>query len=166
MAKTSKGQRTRTRIYKAATEIIGERGLEATTMRLIAERANLSPGAAYHYVRSKDELVLGLYGHTQEQLSAHAADVAQRGGTLNERLKAMLLGGLELLEPQRELLGSLAAVVMAPNSTLSPFTQNTRQIREQAINNFRVILGKESTQQLAELFWMLWICIFFLCLQC
>ncbi len=159
MAKTPKGERTRAQIFAAATEIIAEAGLEGATMRAIAERAGVSTGAAYHYIRSKDELVLALYARTQESLEAHAQLVAEAGGDLTQRLTAMLWGGLLVLAPQRELLGRLAAAVLVPGSPLSPFAPETIEIRKQAIENFRVALGPHDENRIAELAWMAWMAV-------
>ena len=158
MATTSKGKRTQERIYAAASELIAEQGIEGVTMRAVADRAGLSAGAAYHYVRGKDELVLGLYAQTQDALGAHAAQVAASGGGLSERLIAMMAGGFQLLAPKRTLLGHLATAVLAPGSPLSPFAAPTADIRRQAIAHFGQVIGeRKDREQLAELCWMVWL---------
>ncbi|MEO1272319.1 MAG: TetR/AcrR family transcriptional regulator, partial [Myxococcota bacterium] len=157
MTKTPKGQRTRERIYAAASHIIAKEGFDGITMRAIAEQAGLSAGAAYHYVRGKDELVLGLYAHTQHQVGAHAAHLAEEGGNLTVRLTGMFSGGLKVLAPHRELLSHLATVVLAPGSPMSPFSASTHTIRSEAIANFRVVMGPHGDAQLAELCWMMWL---------
>jgi len=47
----------RTRIVEAARDIVSEEGLDALSMRAIAERIEYSPGTIYLYFRDKDELV-------------------------------------------------------------------------------------------------------------
>ncbi|CAN5824002.1 TetR/AcrR family transcriptional regulator [soil metagenome] len=47
----------RTRIVESARDIVSEEGLEALSMRAIAERIEYSPGTIYLYFRDKDELV-------------------------------------------------------------------------------------------------------------
>jgi AcrR family transcriptional regulator len=47
----------RTRIVEAARDIISERGLDALSMRAIAERIEYSPATIYLYFRDKDELL-------------------------------------------------------------------------------------------------------------
>jgi AcrR family transcriptional regulator len=47
----------RTRIVEAARDIVSERGLDALSMRSIAERIEYSPGTIYLYFRDKNQLV-------------------------------------------------------------------------------------------------------------
>lgn len=49
---------TRERIIDAARELFATRGIEATTMRAIADRIEYTPTAIYHHFRDKDELIL------------------------------------------------------------------------------------------------------------
>jgi len=51
-------QETRERIVDAARELFATRGVEATTMRAIADRIEYTPTAIYHHFRDKDELIL------------------------------------------------------------------------------------------------------------
>jgi AcrR family transcriptional regulator len=47
----------RTRIVEAARDIVSERGIDALSMRSIAERIEYSPGTIYLYFRDKNQLV-------------------------------------------------------------------------------------------------------------
>lgn len=47
----------RTRIVEAARDIVSEQGLDALSMRAIAERAEYSPATLYLYFRDKDDLL-------------------------------------------------------------------------------------------------------------
>jgi AcrR family transcriptional regulator len=47
----------RTRIVEAARDIVSEQGLDALSMRAIAERVEYSPATLYLYFRDKDELL-------------------------------------------------------------------------------------------------------------
>lgn len=53
-------QETRARILDAARVLFATRGVEATTMRAIADRIEYTPTAIYHHFRDKDELLLEL----------------------------------------------------------------------------------------------------------
>ena len=57
----SKGERTKQRIVAAALELFREHGYEATTMRMVAEHAEVSLGNAYYYFKSKDLLLQAFY---------------------------------------------------------------------------------------------------------
>ena len=51
---------TRDKILDAAREMFATRGIEATTMRAIAERIEYTPTAIYHHFKDKDALILEL----------------------------------------------------------------------------------------------------------
>jgi len=82
MAKTGKAlepQQERSReslrkLLKAATEVLGQHGVEGTTIPRIAQHAGLTPGAVYRRFRDKDELIetaiLGILQRQDERLKA------------------------------------------------------------------------------------------------
>ena len=63
---------TRDRIVESATELIMERGYDKTTMRAIAERAEVSLGSAYYYFGGKEELIQGFYTRIARETAAAA----------------------------------------------------------------------------------------------
>jgi len=88
----TKGERTRMQIEDAAIELFIEQGYHATSMRQIAERAELALGGIYNHFKSKDEifeaiivdkhpykkllpLILEVEGDTMEDFLSHAASV-------------------------------------------------------------------------------------------
>lgn len=88
----TKGERTRIQIEDAAIELFIEQGYHATSMRQIADRADLALGGIYNHFKSKDEifeaiivdkhpykrllpLILEAEGHTMEDFLGHAAQV-------------------------------------------------------------------------------------------
>lgn len=89
----TKGERTRIQIEDAAVELFMEYGYHATSMRQIAERAELALGGIYNHFKSKEEifeaiivdkhpykrilpLVLEAEGETIEEFLGNAARVA------------------------------------------------------------------------------------------
>jgi AcrR family transcriptional regulator len=76
----------RDQILDAAEALFARKGLEATTMDDVAERAELSKGALYLYYKSKDELFLGVVIRTQRAQVAHL-----------ERIREDPLSGLQLI---------------------------------------------------------------------
>ena len=63
------------RIEQAALELFAAKGFEATGIRDLAERAGLSTSALYHYMGSKDELLVAFMVESMTELTrvAHAA---------------------------------------------------------------------------------------------
>ena len=58
MARYEAGIRTESRIIDATRELLGEVGLEATTLKAICERAGIRAGSFYNLFDSKEEAVL------------------------------------------------------------------------------------------------------------
>lgn len=88
----TKGERTRLQIEDAAIELFIKQGYHATSMRQIAEHADLALGGIYNHFKSKDEifeaiivdkhpyrkilpLILESEGETMEDFLSHAARV-------------------------------------------------------------------------------------------
>jgi AcrR family transcriptional regulator len=74
------------KILRAALECFAERGYDATRVRQIAERAEVSEAALYRHYPSVEALAQELYGH---HLGAYAAQLraATAAGTTEERLR-------------------------------------------------------------------------------
>jgi AcrR family transcriptional regulator len=126
----SKSDATRRLLLERALELFQARGVEATTMRDIARAAGLSLGAAYYYFPSKEALVFDYYEQNQREME----ELAERaGGTLRERLGALLHGKLESIRPQRAMFGVIIARLVDPGDPLSAFSAQTRAVRERAI---------------------------------
>jgi AcrR family transcriptional regulator len=77
--KTLEPQQERSRaslrkLLKAATEVLGQHGVDGTTIPRIAQHAGLTPGAVYRRFRDKDELletaILGILERQDERLKA------------------------------------------------------------------------------------------------
>jgi AcrR family transcriptional regulator len=68
--RSSKGERTRATLLRAAKEVFEDHGFAETRISDIAERAELSYGAFYHYFTSKDEIFREVAAFHEEQLGA------------------------------------------------------------------------------------------------
>src|SRR5688500_18784517 len=64
----------RDEVVSRAIEIFGSRGYRATSMRDLAEHVNLSKSALYHYFKSKEDLLVGIY----KRVIAENIDAARR----------------------------------------------------------------------------------------
>ncbi|NLU83491.1 helix-turn-helix transcriptional regulator [Rhodococcus sp. HNM0569] len=64
-----------------AAELFAEKGVGATSVREIGERAGVFSGSLYHYFRSKDALV-------QEILAGYMSDIHRRFGEVVERSRS------------------------------------------------------------------------------
>ena len=135
---TARAEDTRRKIYEAAMELFREKGFEETTMRDIAAKAGVALGGAYYYFSSKDAIVLAFYAEMQETSNAVVLEALGEHRKLKERIRCVLEKRLELLEPNRKFCSALFR--HAPDSTdpLSPFSEESRSIREAAIEHMRI----------------------------
>ena len=158
--KSEKSEATRLRILTSALELFHERGFEAATMRDIATRAGVATGAAYYYFSSKDAIVLAFYRRAADEMAPQLEDVLSGSADLRKRLAGIIEVKLRYFEPSRRLLTALAAHV-DPLNSLSPFSDQTREIREQdiavferAITGTRLRVPEDLKDSLPRIFWM------------
>jgi AcrR family transcriptional regulator len=135
----AKSAETRARILDAAMELFRRQGFEETTMREIAAEAGVATGAAYYYFDSKDAIVLAFYDQSQQDLEPLIEQALAGAKRLKEGLGALLEVKLQYFEPNRRLLGALAAHA-DPDHPLSPFGERTRPIRERDVASFARVL--------------------------
>ncbi|HMF92036.1 MAG TPA: TetR family transcriptional regulator [Candidatus Angelobacter sp.] len=137
---TPRAEDTRRRIYESALKLFREKGFEPTTMRDIAGRAGVALGAAYYYFSSKEAIVLEFYQEMQE--SSHDAILEALSGEkkLKDRIRVVLEKRFELLAPNRKFCDALFRHAPDTHDPLSPFSVETRPIRERAIEHLRVAL--------------------------
>ena len=62
MARYRAGIRTEARIIDATRELLGEVGLDGTTLKAICDRAGVRAGSFYNLFESKEEVVLRVVG--------------------------------------------------------------------------------------------------------
>ncbi|HWO19212.1 MAG TPA: TetR/AcrR family transcriptional regulator [Kofleriaceae bacterium] len=131
---------TRRLILEEAQRLFRDRGVDATTMRDIAQAAGLSLGAAYYHFPSKEALVFAFYEDNQARFEA----LAEREGdtaSVRARLGALLHGSLDEIASQRAMLASIIHHLVNPGDPLSAFSHQTRAVRGRAVAVFRRVLA-------------------------
>jgi AcrR family transcriptional regulator len=141
-------------------ELFRRQGFEETTMREIAAEAGVATGGAYYYFDSKDAIVLAFYDQSQQELEPVIEQALAGGKHLKERLAALLEAKLKYFEPNRRLLGALAAHA-DPEHPLSPFSAATREIRERDVASFAralaasgIRVARDLEPHLPRILWM------------
>jgi AcrR family transcriptional regulator len=160
MASRTKSDETRARIHAAAIELFRRNGFAQTTMREIAVAAGVAHGAAYYYFDSKEAIVLAFYGQAQQDLDPLLEAALGESRELGKRIRALLDVKLRYFEGNRRLLGTLSAYT-DPEHPLSPFSEQTRGIREndirffdQAISGSRTTVPDDLRPHLPRLLWL------------
>lgn len=142
---TQRAEDTRRKIYDAAMELFREKGFEATTMRDIAARAGVALGGAYYYFSSKDAIVLAFYKEIQESSNPLVLDSLANRKKLKDRIRCVIDKRLELLAPNRKFCAALFPHAPDRTDPLSPFSDETRSIRDAAIEQMRIAIeGSEA----------------------
>jgi AcrR family transcriptional regulator len=140
---SKKSDVTRARILEAALVLFRGRGFGDTTMRDIAKEARVALGAAYYYFDSKEALVMSFYERAQVELTPLLENALSGTKGLEERLRAAMNIKFRYFAPNRSLMGALSAHI-DPQHPLSPFSRETRNIRDQDIGLFsRVLEGSK-----------------------
>src|SRR5210317_1114523 len=68
----------RQQILEAAWECFTEKGYQETTIRLIAERMNLSTGIIYSYFKGKDELLEAIHACSMDNKKKIASKIREK----------------------------------------------------------------------------------------
>jgi AcrR family transcriptional regulator len=148
---TPRAEDTRRRIYEAALKLFREKGFEQTTMRDIAAKANVALGAAYYYFASKEAIVLAFYQEMQEVSHQSILEALAGRRKLKDRLRYVIEKRMELLAPNRKFCDALFKHAPDAADPLSPFSTETRPIRERAIEHLRVALEEGDIKVPADL---------------
>lgn len=141
VAPTEKGELTRNTILESALQLFRDKGFDATTMRDIATRAQVALGAAYYYFDSKDAIVMGFYERAQDELTPVLDRSMANAKSLQDRVRAIIQAKFDYFGTDRKLMGALSAHI-DPHHPLSPFSEETRSIRDHDIEFFsRAVVG-------------------------
>ena len=130
---TPKAEETRNRILDAALRLFRERGFDTTTMRDVAAEAGVATGAAYYYYRSKEDLVLAFYLRTEEEAAETFANVIASTKDIRKRIRGIIDAKFEQFAEHRMLLNALLKTGVDPRNPLSPFSKETKEVRDEHI---------------------------------
>jgi AcrR family transcriptional regulator len=138
--KAPKSEETRGKILNSALALFRERGFEAATMRDIAEAAKVATGAAYYYFPSKDAIVMEFYERSCTEMQPRIEAALKDAAGLEQRLCALIRVKLAHFAPNRSVLRALLRNGADPKYPLSPFSPETKEIRDTDMAWFRSIL--------------------------
>jgi len=74
-------ERRRDDLIAAALDLVADGGLQAATVRAIADRAGVTPGLIRHYFSSKEELTRAAYHKLMDRMTTDSAAVLQDAPT-------------------------------------------------------------------------------------
>jgi AcrR family transcriptional regulator len=137
---TPKAEETGRRILDAALELFRQEGFDITTMRDIARKAGVATGAAYYYYPSKDAIVMDFYQRSCTEMQPKIEAAVAHASGLESRLRESIRAKLAHFAPNRGVLRALLRNGADPKHPLSPFSPQTKEIRDIDLAWFRRIL--------------------------
>jgi AcrR family transcriptional regulator len=156
----AKSDLTRARILDASIVLFRRQGFDATTMREIAAEAGVALGGAYYYFESKNAIVLAFYNRSRQEMAPLLEEALAASRDLRSRLASLIEVKLKYFEPNRDILAALAGRT-DPADPLSPFSDQTREIRDadievfaRAITESRTKVSRDLSVHLPRLLWL------------
>ena len=125
-----KSDETRVRILEAALKLFRERGFDEATMRDIANEAGVATGAAYYYFPSKEAIVMDFYRRSSSEMQPRIEAELLTHAALEARMRALIQIKFATFAPNRGVLRALLRNGADPRHPLSPFSAETKEIRD------------------------------------
>jgi AcrR family transcriptional regulator len=85
-------------LVDAAAHVFAERGYHATTVAALLEATGLTAGALYHYVATRDDLLIAICDELMDPLLQSARAIAAGDAPPRDQLRALLHAWLEHIE--------------------------------------------------------------------
>jgi AcrR family transcriptional regulator len=96
----SRSQKTQESLLEAAAALFSEKGVDATSVADVAERAGCSVGSVYHHFRDKRALLYAVFDRMSEELRATTRDALDparwQGAAVTDILRGYLEFSLEV----------------------------------------------------------------------
>ena len=106
-------------------------------MRDIARSAGVATGAAYYYYPSKEAIVMDFYQRSSSEMQPKVDAALEKATSLEARLREVIRVKLDHFAPNRAVLRALLRNGADPAHPLSPFSPQTKAIRNIDIAGFR-----------------------------
>ncbi len=142
----AKSEETRQKILDAALRMFRELGFEQATMREIAKQAGVATGLAYYYFPKKEDLVMAFYTQVNAQMRPLVQEALAANKKLEAKIRALILVKFHYFAPDRKFLGALSGYSADPAHRLSPFSDETKEIREEGMAQFREALAQSEVK--------------------
>jgi AcrR family transcriptional regulator len=98
VARREKFDRRQQEIVAIAAALFARRGFQATTMDELSEATGLRSGGLYHYIGSKQRLLLEIFGQLMDPLLEQAAEIENSDAGPDAKLRALLRAWLAHIE--------------------------------------------------------------------
>lgn len=156
-----KSDETRQLLVDTAFELFSRHGYEKTTIRAIANTAEVALGTTYYHFSTKDEIILSYYERSARDAREKNAEIIAAHRSFENRFRAIIEFRFAQLKEHRKLLKVLAKYAGDFQSPLSPFSAQSKPMREEAIAVLEELIeaggfncGKHLQSYAASLLWI------------
>jgi AcrR family transcriptional regulator len=91
-------------VIDASARVFASKGFHATSIQDLVEASGLKAGGLYHYIGSKDDLLVGICDELMEPLLAAGREVAAADGSARDQLREFMHAWVEHVEHKREYM--------------------------------------------------------------
>ena len=138
---TAKAEETGLRILDAALALFREEGFDNTTMRGIAQKAEVATVQLIIITRRRRPIVMDFYQRSCAEMQPQIEAALEHAKGLPARLSELIRVKLVYFAPNRGVLRALLRNGADPKNPLSPFSLETNEIRRADIAWFRRVLA-------------------------
>jgi AcrR family transcriptional regulator len=133
-----RGARSRQIVLDAAERVIAVQGYATASLASIVEEAGIPMSSMYHYFGSKEGVLLAVMERGAERFFESLPEFAQRNGTPEEHLNAVLDTAIAALETQSDFLRLVIVMeVQPPPDTAAEVQMVVRRLRDEALRRLR-----------------------------
>lgn len=125
---TTKSEQTRAHILETAKRLFRAKGFQNTTLRSIANEADVALGLSYRYFPQKQDLALALYLELADQLEAENRHA--KPAPLADGFAIAMRKKLRLITPHREAIAALFASSLVSSGAVSVVGASASPVRE------------------------------------
>jgi AcrR family transcriptional regulator len=123
-------------VVAVAARLFAERGYQATSMSDLFEATGLAAGGLYHYIGSKEQLLVRICDQLMEPLLARAREIAEAGGPADLALRDLIRAWVAHIETHRHHM-----LVFQQERLALERQPQWRKVRRQR-KGFEAILGR------------------------
>lgn len=95
-------ERRRREVIAAAARLFAERGYQETSMQDLTEATGLAAGGLYHYIESKDQLLVSICDELLDPLLEQAGEIIAAEGPADQQLRELLRAWLAHIATHRD----------------------------------------------------------------
>jgi AcrR family transcriptional regulator len=95
-------ERRRREVIASAARLFAERGYQATSMSELTEATGLAAGGLYHYIESKDQLLISICDELLDPLLERAREIVAEGAPPERQLRELLHAWLSHIASHRD----------------------------------------------------------------